>query len=58
MLMAVLLFFGSPIQVLADEDSVPVSVTRPYLAELGETLKLSGSVNALQRASLSTGSTA
>jgi multidrug efflux pump subunit AcrA (membrane-fusion protein) len=54
MLMVALWLIGTPVMVLADEDSVPVSVTRPYLAELGETLKLSGSVNALQRASLST----
>ena len=54
MLIAVSWLVGSPIQILAADDSVPVSVTRPYLAELGETLKLSGSVNALQRASLST----
>ena len=54
MLMVALWLIGTPVMVLADEDSVPVSVTRPYLAELGETLTLSGSVNALQRASLST----
>lgn len=53
-LMIVSWLVGNPAAVFADDDSVPVSVTRPYLAELGETLKLSGSVNALQRASLST----